>query len=177
MYNNRCTRIDPDFLVVRGLETANEPLIWEGTPNYTAPKRMADMSDTDLFRSRWRQGDQFNALEAETWANIVALSGGNIFLSDKMSVLNERGISIIQKAFEIESDECRPVYLENDERLPSLFAYKNGFLLINWQDTPKTISFAVRDGQYTSEKPFTFNDGTLSATLLPHESILLNKLP
>ncbi len=87
MYNNRCTRIDPDFLVVRGLETADEPLIWEGAPNYTSPKRMADMTDLDLFRSRWRQGDQFNALEAETWAYLVALSGGNIFLSDKMSVL------------------------------------------------------------------------------------------
>ena len=176
MYNNRCTRIDPDFLVVRGLETANEPLMWEGSPNYTAPKRMADMTDTELFRSRWRQGDQFNALEAETWASIVALSGGNVFLSDKMSVLNERGIAIIQKAFEIESEECRPVYLEGDERLPSLWKAKNKLLIVNWQDTPKTLSFAAQDGKYTSEKPFTFKNGTLSATLLPHESILLNKL-
>lgn len=173
MYNLKTTRIDPDFLVVRGLETADEPLIWEGAPNYTAAKRMADMTDTDLFRSRWRQGDQFNALEAETWAYLIALSGGNIFLSDRMSVLNECGISIIEKAFEAASEECRPVYLEGDERLPSLWKAENKLLIVNWQDTPKTISFAAQDGKYTSEKPFTVKDGMFSATLLPHESILI----
>lgn len=173
MYNRRTTRIDPDFLVVRGLETADEPLIWEGAPNYTAAKRMADMTDTDLFRSRWRQGDQFNAIEAETWAYLVAISGGNIFLSDRMSVLNERGISIIQRAFEAVSEECRPVYLEGDERLPSLWKAENKLLIVNWQDVPKTISFAAQDEEYTSEKPFIYKNGTLSATLLPHESILI----
>ena len=177
MYNNVTTRIDPDFLVVRGTQTADEPLIWEGTPNYTAPKRMAEMTDLELFRSRWRQGDQFNAIEAETWAYIVAISGGNIFLSDKMSVLNERGISIIEKAFDAASEECRPVYLEGDERLPSLWKAENKLLLVNWKDVPVTKSIGLTQNIPSSDKPFSYFKDDLRVTLLPHESILINLKP
>lgn len=168
MYNNKTTRIDPDFLVVRGLETANEPLIWEGTPNYTAPKRMCDMSDAEFFRSRWRQGDQFNAVEAETWSYLVAISGGNIFLSDRMSVLNGQGISIIQKAMDASREECRPVYLESDTRLPSLWLAEGELLLINWEDIPVTKVINV-SGKLNSDKPFELKDDKLTVTLLPHE--------
>ena len=177
MYNNRCTRIDPDFLVVRGIETANEPLIWEGAPNYTAPKRMAEMTDTELFRSRWRQGDQFNAIEAETWAYLVAISGGNIFLSDKMSVLNERGISIIQKAFVAGSEECRPVYLEDDEKLPSVWETDDKMLIVNWQDIPARKSMGLAWKIPSSDKPFSYYKDVLTVTLLPHESILIKLEP
>lgn len=173
MYNNKTTRIDPDFLVVRGLETANEPLIWEGNPNYTSPKRMAEMTDTDLFRSRWRQGDQFNAIEAETWAYLVAISGGNIFLSDKMSALNQRGISIIEKAFDAISEECRPVYLSDDERLPSLWTAEGKLLIVNWQDVPVTKRIGLTGKNPSSDKPFDYFGDELSVTLLPHESILI----
>lgn len=177
MYNNKTTRIDPDFLVVRGLETADEPLIWEGSPNYTAPKRMADMTDADLFKSRWRQGDQFNAIEAETWAYLVAISGGNVFLSDRMSALNERGISIIQKAFDALSEECRPVYLEGDERLPSVWKTDDKMLIVNWQDIPSRKSIGLAWKIPSSDKPFSYFKDELRVTLLPHESILINLKP
>ena len=174
MYNNVTTRIDPDFLVVRGLETADEPLIWEGAPNYTAEKRASEMTDNDLFRSRWRQGDQFNALEAETWAYLVAISGGNIFLSDKMSVLNERGIAIIQKAFSAAGEECRPIYLDSDERLPSLWKSEGRLLMVNWKDVPVTPRVEIGNGTPASDKPFEISDGVLTVDLLPHESILVS---
>ena len=174
MYNNKITRIDPDFLIVRGLETANEPLKWESTPNYTAPKRMCDMNDTDVFRTRWRQGDQFNAIEAETWASLVAICGGNIFLSDRMSVLNQRGISIIDMAMNSACEECRPHYLSTDTRLPSLFIADNQFLLVNWDDIPATKTVNGIYGNLTSEKSFVHQNGQLSVTLLPHESIRIS---
>ena len=172
LYNNRTTRIDPDFLVVRGLETADEELIWEGTPNYTAPKRRCDMTDAEFFRSRWRQGDQFNAVEAETWAYIVAISGGNIFLSDRMSVLNEKGIRIIENAFKAASDECRPYYLKDDSRLPSLWTAAGKLLLINWEDVPVTKTIECEAERVVSDKKFTFENGKLTVTLLPHESFM-----
>ena len=175
MYNNRSTRIDPDFLVVRGLETANEPLIWEGTPNYTAPKRRADMTDTELFRSRWRQGDQFNAIEAETWSYLVAISGGNIFLSDRMSVLNEKGVDIISKAFDASGEECRPYYLPTDSRLPSLWKNEKGFLLINWTDEPAKMSIPCRAERLSSQKKFELKNGIFSVILKPHESIFVSE--
>ncbi|MBQ8407818.1 MAG: alpha-galactosidase [Clostridia bacterium] len=172
MYNNKVTRIDPDFLIVRGLDTADEPLKWEGSPNYTAPKRMCDMNDTDLFRSRWRQGDQFNAVEAETWANLVAISGGNLFLSDRMSVLNRRGISIIDSAMNATQEECRPVYLHTDTRLPSLWLAESRLLLVNWEDVPATITAENLSMTLTSDKTFIHKDNKLTVTLLPHESFL-----
>ena len=173
IYNNKVTRIDPDFLIVRGLETANEPLKWEGTPNYTAPKRMCDMNDSEMLKSRWRQGDQFNAIEAETWASLVAISGGNIFLSDRMSVLNERGIAIIENAMNAAREECRPMYLSRDTRLPSLFVADDELLLVNWEDIPVTKTVDGINGKLTSEKGFVHQNGCLSVTLLPHESIRL----
>jgi len=171
-YNNKTTRIDPDFLVVRGLETADEELKWEGTPNYTAPKRRSEMSDAEFFRSRWRQGDQFNAVEAETWAYIVAISGGNIFLSDRMSVLNEKGIKIIENAFKAASDECRPHYLSDDSRLPSLWTADGRLLLVNWEDVPVTKTIDCEAQKLASDKSFTLEDGKLTVTLLPHESFM-----
>lgn len=170
MYNNKTTRIDPDFLVVRGLETANEGLIWEGTPNYRAPKRRCDMTEGDLFMSRWRQGDQFNAVEAETWAYLVSISGGNIFLSDRMSVLNERGICIISRALDMAADECRPHYLADDARLPSLWTAENRLLLVNWEDIPMTKTVDCGAEMLESDKEFTLENGKLTVTLLPHES-------
>ena len=171
MYNNKVTRIDPDFLVVRGLETADEPLKWEGNPNYTAPKRMCDMTEREIFKSRWRQGDQFNAVEAETWANLVSICGGNIFLSDRMSVLNQRGISIIDKAMNSACEECFPRYLSTDTRLPSLFVADDQLVLVNWDDIPVTKTVDAIYGKLTSEKSFVHQNGILRATLLPHESI------
>ena len=170
MYNCRNTRIDPDFLIVRGLETADEPLIWEGTPNYTAPKRRQDMTDAEFFKTRWRQGDQFNAIEAETWAYLVAMSGGNIFLSDKMSVLNEKGIELIADAFAAESEEIRPVYLKDDKRLPTLWLSDGKMLLVNWENEPRSISVNVDADNLTSKKKFSLENGILSVTLKPHES-------
>ena len=170
MYNNVTTRIDPDFLVVRGTDTSNEPLVWEGAPNYTAPKRRSDMSDTDFCRSRWRQGDQFNFAEAETWSYLVAFSGGNIFLSDRMSVLNERGVSLIADAMEAECEECRPIYLDSDSRLPSMWTSNGKLLLINWEDEPRRIEVGCDAGEVISSKKFELSEGRLSVVLKPHES-------
>ena len=118
----------------------------------------------------WRHGDQFNAIEAETWANLVALSGGNIFLSDRISALNARGIGLIEKALRLEGENCRPVYLSEDSRNPSVFLGDKALLVINWEEIPRTISVDGISGSLTSEKPFVLKDGQLTVSLLPHES-------
>lgn len=172
MYNNRVTRIDPDFMVVRGTETSDEPLFWEeGTPKYMAPKRRFEMTEDDVFECHWRNGDQFNAVEAETWANLVAITGGNIFLSDRMSVLNRKGISIIEKAFASAAEECRPCFVPDDRRLPSVWKSSNTLLLINWEDVPVIKTIDCTDN-LTSDKDFCLENGKLTVTLLPHESFL-----
>ena len=168
-FNGSTTRIDPDFLVVRGKDTSDEELSWVGEPNYTAPKRRAEMTDREFFRSRWRQGDQFNEVEAETWAYLVAVSGGNIFLSDRMSVLNSKGIAIIKNAIDAATDGVRPKYIKGDDRLPSLWLSDNKMLLINWSYSPAVISVETDAAEIESDKDFSFKDGTLAVSLLPHE--------
>jgi len=171
MYNNRFSRIDPDFMVVRGEDTSNEPIIWhDGKRNDFVPPPRPLQTDRDRFQSRWRHGDQFNAVEAETWANLVAVSGGNIFLSDRMSVLNEKGISIIQNAMSIAGDEVRPIYLKDDARLPSVWQGDRALLIINWEDIPRTISFSGISGSFVSDKAYTLTGDTVTVSLLPHES-------
>lgn len=172
MYNNRVTRIDPDFIVVRGEETANEPLIWEpGTPKFDPIKPLCEMSEDEIIQSRWRYGHQFNALEAETWANLVAMTGGNLFLSDRMSVLNEKGLAILERAFDTAAEDCRPYFLPEDARLPSLWQSENTVLVINWTDerVVKTVD-CLR--AVTSNKDFVYRNGKLTVRLQPHESFL-----
>jgi len=168
MYNNKVTRIDPDFILVRGEETSTEPLK-DDRLDYYAPPR-CKQTDIDRMGVIWRIGEQFNAIEAETWANIVAISGGNLFLSDRMSVLNERGIKILENAFCLAGDEVRPVYLKDDHRVPSLWLGDRGILLVNWEEIPKTITVTGIHQTLIAEKAFIQEGDKLTATLLPHES-------
>lgn len=168
MYNNKTTRIDPDFLVVRGSETSAEPI--DGTRNDFVPPPRHLQTDKDRFKCRWRHGDQFNAIEAETWANLVAISGGNIFLSDRLSALNEKGIAIIEKALALAGDEVRPVYQKEDARLASLWLGDRGLLLINWEDVPRRLTVSDITKRLCADRPHELKNGVLTVTLRPHES-------
>ena len=170
MHNNRTTRIDPDFLIVRGEETSDEPLTWAGKRNDFLPPPRALQTDRDRFKSRWRHGDQFSAIEAETWANLCAISGGNLFLSDRMSVLNARGIAIIENALALAGNEVRPHYLQDDLRLPSVWIGDRALLIVNWEDVPRRITFHELNRPIRADKPYSLVENMLTVTLLPHES-------
>jgi hypothetical protein len=171
MHNGITTRIDADFMIVRGEETANPPLSnGPGTRNDYVPPIKARQSDRDRFKSRWCHGDKFNAVEAETWANLVAISGGNIFLSDRMSLLNERGISILQNALSLAGEEVCPRYRSEDLRLPSVWEGDRALLLINWEDVPRCITIPVPACRFRADKPYELSGNALTVSLLPHES-------
>ncbi len=171
MYNNRTTRIDPDFMLVRGEQTATQLPEWSTSSrnDYPAPPRCRQTAE-DRMKLIWRHGDQFNALEAETWASMVAICGGNIFLSDRMSQLNGLGNAILERAFALAGDEVRPVYLRDDHRQPSLWLGDRALLLVNWEEIPRTITVEGIDRELVSSKPFERRGNALSVTLLPHES-------
>lgn len=169
VYNNKVTRIDPDFLVIRGKETADESL-QEGTNNGFVPPPKAIESKAEFIKRHWAYGDQFSAIEAETWANLLAVCGGNLFLSDRISKLNARGIEILENAFRIAGNEGRPRYLKNDERRPSVWESERSIVVINWTDEAKTMTVPDVCHPLESNKPFTLSGTTLTVTLEPHES-------
>lgn len=171
MHNGITTRIDADFMIVRGEETALSPLDkTESRRNDYVPPIKARQTDRDRFKSRWCHGDTFNALEAETWANLVAISGGNVFLSDRMSTLNERGISILQNAMQLAGEEVRPHYRKEDLRLPCVWKGDRAWLLINWEDVPRTVAIPAPTRRFHADKPYELSNGVLTVSLLPHES-------
>jgi len=170
MFNNRVTRIDPDFLVVRGDETSNDD--WPEHDKYVLPQRRSKGTE-DPSNWRWSNGDRFNEIEAETWANFVAVSGGNMILSDLMFNLNEKGLALIENAFEIAQDECRPIYLHDDIRIPSVWKSDKVMLIVNWEDVPSTKTVSGVTGNATSKKPFKLCGDNAVVSLLPHESIII----
>ena len=65
------------------------------------------------------------------------------------------------------------MYLNTDTRLPSLFTADDELIFVNWEVVPVTKTVDGIDGKLTSEKSFVHQNGSLSVTLLPHESIRL----
>ena len=170
MFNNRSTRIDPDFLIVRGEETTTNE--WPEQEKRLLPKRRGTPGEFTIDW-RWDNGDRFNAVEAETWANLVAISGGNMILSDLMFNLNEKGLAIIENAFKIAGNEARPIYLPDDIRVPSVWKGENATLIINWEDVPATKTVSGFGANATSDKPITVSGDTVTISLLPHESVVV----
>ena len=137
--HNRLFVNDPDFLIVRGKQTSleQETNVLNPKANHPTPPR-------------WRRGPAFTLDEAQTWANIVALAGGSVFLSDRIRMLNEAGRELVRRVFE----KCptgvaaRPLDLCDGDRasfwLQELAdAYRLG--IINWSAGAQTSVFSFEE--------------------------------
>lgn len=131
--NRRVWINDVDFLVVRGKDTSLEAETNVLNPNKNNP-----------LPPRWRRGEVFDYNEARTWASLVIMSGGNIFLSDRIKMLNEKGMEIVRKALVPTGIAAEPLDLCESER-PSIWLQdlekEYRVLIINWSDSEKEISF------------------------------------
>jgi len=174
--HNRIWGNDPDFLVVRGRDTS-----LEAETNVLNPKAH------NPNPPRWRRGPVFTLDEARTWANLVMLSGGSVFLGDRIGMLNEAGKALVYKVLE-ESPTglaARPLDLCDGDHA-SLWlqelAREMRLGIINWADETqeKQVSFeewglaapaAVTD-LWTGDT-YTVRSGGLSLTLSPHQSVLV----
>ena len=87
-----------------------------------------------------------------------------------MSVLNARGVSIIENALRLAGDSVRPIYTKEDARLASAWMGDRALLLVNWEDEVRTLTLEGLSRPITAEKPYTLENGVLTVTLLPHES-------
>jgi len=174
--HNRVWVNDPDFLVVRGTDTSPEAETNVLNPTAHRPNP-----------PRWRRGPVFTLDEARTWASLVLLSGGCIFLSDRVAMLNEAGRALARRVVEAgpAGVAARPLDLCDGER-PSLWLqelqseYRLG--VINWSDQAqeKRIAFAEcgldtprEVVEFWSGTRHAVRDGVLALTLPPHASAIL----
>lgn len=172
--NGRLFRSDPDMLVVRGLETSLEEETNVFNPwNLVPPGK-------DRFSSRWRRGPVFNMFEAETWANLVVFSGGDIMLGDRLSMLNEKGLKLLCSHLEPHMHAAVPLDLGDKEVSEFWYdSHTSSVLIVNTQDAvvDMVFSFAVfglnvPENIFCS-KPVQYKKGVLTVCLQPHESAVV----
>lgn len=169
IHQNKIWNNDIDFCIVRGPETDNDPKRSTIGQNAPDPKR------------RWRTGPEFSLDEARTWASVVLATGGNLYLSDRLSMLNEIGTGILERALTHKLDEPAVPVDQFYENYPCVWKQlDNGlerFTLINWEDSERTISITCPVGTYrdlwTDEE--YVSDGTVTVNLRAHASVVLQK--
>jgi hypothetical protein len=173
MYN-RVWINDPDFLVVRGPDTSPESVtnVMNPTAHHPDPPR-------------WRRGPDFTLDEARTWATMVAVSGGSVFLSDRIAALNDAGKSLLYKVLEPFGAAARPLDLCHSDHASLWLQERAGEMrlgIVNWEDTTQTklISFAehglvvpTRITELWTGEPVAVENGTVSIILAPHASAIL----
>lgn len=169
---------DPDFLIVRGQDTSIEKETNVTNPGANNPNPIG-------LAKRWRYGPVFNEDEARTWTNIVIMSGGNVFLGDRISMLNNKGLALIKKALNPTGVAAQPLDLGDDLR-PYFWLQDLGdtfrLLMVNWKDTVYELSFDFLSynlpapkqlADYWNKKSYETVNGKLVLSLKPHESALI----
>ena len=164
---------DPDYLVVRGQDTSLESETNVLNPDAHKPNP-----------PRWRRGPVFTEDEARTWATIVSLSGGSVFLSDRLGKLNEAGRNLIAKVAIPTGTAAHPLDLGDAERA-SLWLADRGdeFRLgvINWENiaVTRSISFSElglaapqRVQEFWSEVEFQVQNDAVKVLLPAHGSVI-----
>lgn len=173
--NGKLFRSDPDMLVVRGSETSLEEETNVFNPwNLVPPGK-------DRFSSRWRRGPVFNAIEAETWANLVVFSGGDIMLGDRLSMLNDTGLEIVYTHLKPHLHAAVPLDLGDREVSEYWFdSHTASMLMVNTEESVRkmVLDFArysiCAPNVVACDKPYTYINGVLQVTLRPHESAIIN---
>lgn len=125
----------------------------------------------------------FTYIQARTWTNLVMISGGNVFLRDKLTALNKKGLELLHTAVAYKSESpAPPIYLENELKA-SLWVSDDAALIINWSDEEKSFEIAKDSLPFdTSEatdihtkEKINFTNGRLMIKLKPYDSLMMIK--
>ena len=155
---------DPDFLVVRGPDTAEPPF---GKRSVVVPG------------DGWIAGREFSEMEARTYALLVHLSGGDVMLGDALAQLRPNALAMLERLLEPRANAAVPIDLfESDQDLPRIWVSTGGpdtlVGLFNWSDKTARIEFdPARCGLKGTPTDFwTDQPITNIATQMPRRSCL-----
>jgi hypothetical protein len=125
---------DPDFLVVRGPDTAAPPF------GKHVPIRPAGPD------GGWMAGRVFDEAEARAYALLVHLSGGEVYLGDRLASLNDVGRRMLERVLLPRERAAVPVDLfGTEQQLPRVWISRGSrdtlVGLFNWLDVPARVDF------------------------------------
>lgn len=165
---------DPDFLVVRGPETAG----------------LDDTMETPLEAGKYNSGPRLSRREAATLALALHMTGGDLMLSDVFGRLNETGKRILHDVLELEplKKAARPADLYTCEcgELPAYWwdAESGKLAVFNWSENIRRMEIvpgrfgAARVGSafWNPTQTESREGGGVTIVLAPHEAtgIVLN---
>ncbi len=171
---------DLDYLLVRGSETSEETEPFNVVNPY---RKYCDkiMKEDDFY---WCAGNEFTYDEAKFWASVILMSGSSIFLGDRLSKLNDKGLKLIERTLEnADFSSATPKDLLNYP-LPEIWYKKTArqIFVFNWSNNEKEITVNVNDilgaevdklfEIYTDEK-FLVENGKLTVKLKAHQSVVV----
>ncbi|MBQ9921876.1 MAG: alpha-galactosidase [Clostridia bacterium] len=173
--NGKIYRNDIDYLVVRGKDTSTEEITNVLNPNEGYYKA----TTCDTFR--WRETGDFDYAEAKTWCTMALMTGSSLFLGDRLSKLNEKGLELVKTTLENADFEAAVPVFENGKRYPEVW-YKNGkekIYVFNFSE--QTVNYSVQAENSViyrdvfTGKEYKSDDKKLCITLNPHDSVCLYK--
>lgn len=130
--------LDADFLIVRAPETSLEA---ETEVTHLGSNRQQALGKAG---GRWRAGPVWNVAEAQTWVNLVSFTGGSRHLSDRISMLNEKGKEMLYDGLQSPAGNAVPLDL-GEKPLAEFWLQsidgKKRLLVINFAEQKRSIVF------------------------------------
>ena len=186
--SNRVWVTDPDFCVCRGPETSADPDIGRLRCLYVGVK--AEETRREAWPGTpWDFGfDNIRASEAECLLSIALMNGGAINLSDKLYVLNERGLDLVRRTVSAARGSApTPVDLFESDRASKWVQRIPGglrVLLVNWEDADAELALdlapfgvnASRARDFWTDRDVVLAGNVIRASLAPHSCLLAEVL-
>ncbi|MHB8995497.1 MAG: glycoside hydrolase family 36 protein [Armatimonadota bacterium] len=124
---------DPDFLVVRGPDTARPPY---------GKRQVVTPLGPD---GGWLSGRELNEMEARTYALLVHLSGGDVILGDALRQLHLAAVSMIQRVLQPRRPAIPVDLFTSDQDLPRIWISRGEtdtlVGLFNWSEYGARLEF------------------------------------
>lgn len=124
---------DPDFLVVRGPDTAEPPF---------GRRRVISPMGPD---AGWMSGREFTEMEARTYALLVHLSGGDVILGDPLRQLRPNALAMIRRVLQPRPPAVPVDLFTSDQDLPRIWISRGETDIVvglfNWSESTARLDF------------------------------------
>ena len=169
----RIYRNDLDYLVVRGEETSEKD-------EYNVLNPTAGYWKTHAAENFvWRGGKDFSYTEAKIWCALELVSGSSLFLGDRLSKLNEKGLKLVYTVLENADFVGGEPVDAFETPLPSVWKKQGAVALFNFGKEKKTEVIAdLTAKEYTdifTEKTYKPQNGRLKITLSSRDCVYLKE--